>query len=82
MELYSPCSINKAASGVVNPTGTATTVFTIPHGLGAIPAHAVITPRNALSAALYYLTVDSTNITVTYLAGITGALSIGWFAYI
>lgn len=82
MEIFNPCGISKATSGTASPVGTASTVFNIPHGLGKVPTHAAVIPKNALSAALYFITTDSTNITVTYLAGITGTLSISWLAYI
>lgn len=68
------------ATGTASPTGTATTVFNIPHGMAVTPAFAAVVPKNTLSAALFFVTWDSTNITVTYLAGLTGALSLGRMA--
>jgi len=63
-----------AANGVV-------TAFTIAHGLGSAPAYVSVVPRNALSAALCYVTSDATNITVTYLvAPLTGSLGFSWSA--
>lgn len=70
--------IKTLTTGTATPTGSATTVFTIPHGLGLAPSFAKVTPKNSLSAALFYATTDSTNITVTYLAALTGALSLNW----
>lgn len=67
-------------TGAASPTGTATTVFTIPHSLGTTPSFASVQPKNVLSAALFYATWDATNITVTYAAGLTGALALGWMA--
>lgn len=65
-------------TGTATPTGTATTVFTIAHGLGATPSHVSVTPKNLLSTALFTVAWDATNITVTYITGLTGALSLGW----
>lgn len=67
-------------TGTATPTGTATTVFTIAHGMGVAPSWCGVTAQNALSAALSAVTWDATNITVTYLAGLTGALSLAWVA--
>lgn len=61
-------------------TGTATTVFTIPHGFAVKPSFCSVAPANALSAALCYWTWDATNITVTYLSGLTGSVSLEWCA--
>jgi hypothetical protein len=50
-------------------TGDASKVaFTIAHGLPAAPTQYYVTPRNAVSAALHFVTVDATNVTVTFLA--------------
>ena len=70
--------VKTIATGTATPTGSSTTVFTIPHGLGTAPTFSKVTPKNALSAALFYATTDGTNITVTYLAALTGALSLNW----
>lgn len=75
-----PGGVFSIVSGTSAPTGTATTVFTIAHGLGRTPQWASVTPGNALSAALFSAAWDATNITVTYLAGLTGALSLNWTA--
>lgn len=50
-----------------NGDGT-TTVFHIPHGLPAAPNDYYVTPRNAVSAALHFVTVDATNVDVTFIA--------------
>ena len=75
-----PSLLKGMKAGTATPTGTATTVFTIPHNLGFVPAFAQVVPQNALSAALYSVSWDATNITVTYLVGLTGSVSLGWMA--
>lgn len=75
-----PSVVKSFATGTFAPTGTATTVFNIPHGLGATPAFAQVVGKNLLSTALFTTTWDATNITVTYLTGLTGTLSLGWVA--
>lgn len=67
-------------TGTATPTGAATTVFNIPHGLAAAPRWAAVTPGNALSAALFSVTWDATNLIVTFAVGLTGALSLQWIA--
>jgi len=76
-----PSAIKSFATGTSTPTGAITTVFTIPHGLGTSPAFAQVVGKNLLSTALFTTTWDATNITVTYLTALTGALSLGWVAY-
>lgn len=73
-------SYSPIRSGTSSPTGSATTVFTIAHGMGTIPSWCGVTPGNALSAALFYATWDATNITITYLVALTGATSFEWVA--
>jgi hypothetical protein len=72
--------VKTITTGSVAPTGSITTVFTIPHALGTTPTFAHVSPKNLLSTALFTTTWDATNITVTYLTGLTGALSLGWMA--
>lgn len=67
-------------TGTATPTGIATTVFTIAHGLGKVPTWCAVTPGNLLSSALFNVTWDGTNITVTYLAALTGITSLAWIA--
>lgn len=67
-------------TGTSAPVGAATTVFTIAHGVGTVPAFCSVTPNNTLSTALFNVTWDATNITVTYLVGLTGTLSLKWVA--
>lgn len=67
-------------TGLATPTATASTVFTLPHGLGCIPAWCGVTPGNVLSASLFDVNWDNTNITVTYLTSLSGALSLYWIA--
>lgn len=50
-----------------NGDGT-TTVFHIPHGLPGTPNDYYVTPRNAVSAALHFVTADATNVDVTFIA--------------
>lgn len=67
-------------SGTASPTGAVTTVFTVAHGLGTTPAWCGVSPGNALSSALFNISWDSANITITYLTALTGTLSIRWVA--
>ena len=68
-------------SGSATATGTATTVFTVTFG-GTQPNatyKANVTPTNALSSALFYVTnKTATTFDVTYLAGLTGAVAFDW----
>lgn len=76
------------ASNAKTVTGSATpaangilTSFTIAHGLGSAPSYANACAGNVLSAALFFVTSDATNITITYAAApLTGALSFKWVA--
>ena len=70
----------KITAGTATPTGTATTVVTIAHGLGSTPSFHDVRPGNLLSAALFYSTADATTITITYLSALTGLLSLNWMA--
>jgi len=78
----SAASIQGRSRGSATPTAPgAVASFTIAHGLGSTPAHYTVTPRNALSAALMYVTADATNLTITYAAApLAGALSFSWSA--
>lgn len=78
MDLYNQATQSKY--GVYSGTGTATTVFVFPHNLPSTPTHISMTAMNTLSAALFSTTWDATNVTVTYLTALTGALSLGWLA--
>lgn len=72
-------NVNKSIkTGSSSPVGSVTTVFQIPHGMSTIPSFANVTAKNVLSAALFTTTWDATNITVTYVTGLTGTLSLGW----
>jgi hypothetical protein len=68
-------------SGSKTATGTATTTFTVTFG-GTQPStsyYVNITPTNALSAALFYVTnKTTTTFDVTYLSGLTGAVAFDW----
>jgi hypothetical protein len=87
MAVKNPTQVS-AASLTGRSRGTATpaangilTAFNIAHGLGSTPALVAVSPRNALSAALRFVTVDATNIAITYLvAPPTGSLSFAWSA--
>jgi hypothetical protein len=72
--------VRQVANGLATPSGAATTIFIVPHSLGKVPLWCGITPGNVLSAALFDVGWDSTNITVTYMTAITGALSLQWIA--
>lgn len=81
MNVSSPTTASKTIlTGTAAPTGTATTVFTVAHGMGASPTFCSVTPKNLLATALFTTSWDATNITITYLTGLTGALSLGWMA--
>jgi hypothetical protein len=59
------------------------TAFTIPHFMASAPATARITPGSVAAAAPFYVTTDSSNLTVTYLtapAAGTNNLVLNWNA--
>lgn len=78
MRVSSPSTAKTILTGFATPTGSATTVFTVPHGLGAIPSYSGVTPQNVLSSALFFVTADATNVKITYLTGLTGQLALNW----
>lgn len=80
MKVSTPTSSKAITTGSATPTGTATTVFTVSHGLGSTPSFAAVSPKNVLTAALCHVTWDSTNITLTFLVALTGSLSFSWVA--
>lgn len=66
----------------LNGTGAATT-FTIAHGMDAAPSMVIVTPGSSAASTAYYVTVDATNITVTYTvapASGTGNVVLNWHA--
>jgi hypothetical protein len=68
-------------SGGFSGSGTATTTFTVTIGstLGATTYEAAITPTNALSAALFYVTnKTTTTFDVVFLTGLTGTVTFDW----
>jgi hypothetical protein len=69
---------NGIVSGSFSGTGTATTTFTVTFG-GTQPNSTYkvnVTPTNALSAALFYVTnKTTTTFDVMYLAGLTGGVA-------
>lgn len=68
-------------TGTATPTGNGlTTVFNIAHGLGKAPSFCFVNAGNAITAALFTLTWDATNIVVTYIVAPTGVLSLKWKA--
>lgn len=77
-------SITNIKNGTATPaTNGILTAFTIAHGLSGTPVHVNIVPKSALSSALFFVTWDATNITVTYaVAPLTGNLSLSWMAFI
>jgi hypothetical protein len=55
------------AGGKATFSGTGSqTAFVIPHTLDGTPTTVRVTPASAVAAALYYITVDGTNITVNF----------------
>lgn len=74
--------IKQYAYGTATPTASLTLTFNIPHGLGVVPNFANVSPKNTLSAAIFTVTWDATNIIVTYLGALTGAMSLGWVALV
>ena len=50
-----------------NGTG-AQTAFVIPHGIDTAPAAVNVTPGSSAASGAHYVTVDATNITVTFSA--------------
>ncbi len=75
-------TITKMNTGTSTPAANGVlTSFTIPHGLGAVPKYANVAVGNVLSSALYFVSSDATNITVTYaVAPLAGALAFSWIA--
>jgi len=71
----------KGYSGSFSATGTATTAFTVTFG-GTQPNstyQVLITPTNALTAAVLYVTSKTTTtFTVTFLTGLTGTVAFDW----
>lgn len=68
-------------SGSVSVTGTATTSFVV--NIGVTQANSTykvnVTPTSLVAAAVFYVTAKSTTqFTVTYLAGLTGAVAFDW----
>lgn len=74
------------AYGTATFSGTGIlTTFTIAHGLGGTPTRYVVSPASSIAAALYYVTVDATNLTVTYLVAPgtgTNNISLNWHAWL
>lgn len=75
-------SLTGRTRGTATPAANgALSSFAIPHGLGSIPSFYSVTPANALSLGVGYVTADNTNLTVFYsLAPAAGALSLKWVA--
>ena len=72
--------------GVSTQSGNgSTTAFTIAHGLYDTPNHATVTAGSSAAAAAYYVSWDSTNLTVTFLAAPangTNNLLLAWRAWL
>lgn len=69
------------ATGSVSTTGTATTSFVVSTGITEpnTTYQVFVTPTSAIAAAVYYISAKSTtSFTVTYLAGLTGAVAFDW----
>ncbi|HEY8879200.1 MAG TPA: hypothetical protein VIN03_16650 [Roseateles sp.] len=70
---------SRGSSAPNSPGGQAT--YTIAHGLAGTPSFVCVQPKNTLSAALFFLTADATNITITYaVAPLSGTLGFYWSA--
>jgi hypothetical protein len=73
--------VNKGLNGSYSATGTATTSFTVTFG-GTQPNSTykvIVTPTNALTAAMFYVTSKTTTtFTVTFLSGLTGTVAFDW----
>jgi len=69
--------ITGTATGAANGSAT---VFTIAHGLGAVPYSAFVIPSSVLGSTINYsYTYDATNITVTFAsAPTTGTITFQW----
>ena len=74
-------TLGAAVAGTFTATGAATSTFTVTTGV-TMPdtSYTVdISPRNALSAALWYISdKTTTTFTVTYLTALTGAVAFDW----
>lgn len=84
--LRSPDNTLLSNSGTATFSGTgAQTAFTIAHGLSFTPTHYFAQAGSAVAAALFYATVDATNITVTFNAAPasgTNNVKLNWAASI
>lgn len=66
-------------AGTASDTGNgATTAFSFPHGMGAIPTGVSVVAASSAAAGAFYVSVDATNITVNYVAAPSGSLSWRW----
>jgi hypothetical protein len=68
-------------TGLATSSGNGTTTaFTIPHGLTVTPNYVNIIPSNPSSMGNYTITVDATNITITYATSpATGTNNLSWY---
>lgn len=76
--------IGSPIAGSFSGTGTATTSFVVT--IGSTMANSTykvnVTPTDALSAALFYIsTKTTTTFTVTYLSGLTGTVAFDWSVF-
>jgi hypothetical protein len=64
---WASISVYTEAKGTATKSGDAsTTAFTIAHTLGGTPTYYTVIPTSIEADSPYYLTVDATNITLTY----------------
>lgn len=79
-----PPAAKLVGGGSISQVGVATTTFTVTIGttLSSNAYVVQVTPTNALSAALFYVTnKTTTTFDVMYLAGLTGTVTFDWVAF-
>lgn len=64
-------SVKRLTEGTSTQTVTSVTSVNIAHGFGSTPTNIILTPWNTVTAGWSVLTVDSTNIIITYPSAIT-----------
>lgn len=67
-------------AGISTQTPGAVSTVTIPHGQAVVPRSVQITPASATArgAPLFYISLDSTNITLNFASALTAATSYSW----
>ena len=64
--------------GISTQSVSAVLSVVVAHGLGKIPTNVILTHMSLTAKGWDSVTVDATNITVTYGAAITGSWKMGW----